>query len=65
MTSADVEKTAPVTVTRGLNTGFFSQKVDWLEGTFKKGTPINLPSILSQSFVETKAFNGYTVASFY
>ena len=59
------QKTAPVTVTRGLNTGFFSQKVDWLEGTFKKGTPINLPPILSQNFVETKAFNGYTIASLY
>jgi hypothetical protein len=59
------QKTAPVTVTRGLNTGFFSQKVDWLEGTFRAGTPINLPSILSQDFVETKAFNGYTTASLY
>ena len=63
-TNADI-KTAPVTVTRGLDTGFFSQKVDWLEGTFKKGAPINLPSILSQNFIETKAFNGYTVASLY
>lgn len=59
------QKTAPVTVTRGLNTGFFSQKVDWLEGTFKKGTPVNLPTILSQNYVETKAFNGYTTASLY
>lgn len=58
-------KTAPVTVTRGLNTGFFSQKVDWLEGTFKIGTPINLPAILSQNFVEAKAFNGYKTASSY
>ena len=63
--NASAEKTAPVTVTRGLNTGFFSQKVDWLEGTFKIGTPINLPTILSQNFVETKAFNGYTTASLY
>jgi hypothetical protein len=66
MTSANAEqKTAPVTVTRGLNTGFFSQKVDWLEGTFRAGSPINLPTILSQDFVETKAFNGYTTASLY
>lgn len=63
--NASAEKKAPVTVTRGLNTGFFSQRVDWLEGTFKKGTPINLPTILSQTFVETKAFNGYTTASLY
>jgi len=59
------QKTAPVTVTRGLDIGFFSQKVDWLEGTFKKGSPVNLPTILSQNFVETKAFNGYTTASLY
>jgi len=62
--NAGLKKT-PVTVTRGSNTGFFSQKVDWLEGTFKKGTPVNLPSILSQNYVETKAFNGYTTASQY
>lgn len=66
MTLANAEqKSAPVTVTRGLNTGFFSQSVDWLEGTFKKGTPVNLPTILSQNYVETKGFNGYTVASLY
>lgn len=65
MTTTGVQQSAPVTVTRGLNTGFFSQNVDWLEGTFKKGTPINLPSILSQNYVETKAFNGYTVGSLY
>lgn len=65
MTKTAADKSAPVPVTRGLNAGFFSQKVDWLEGTFKKGTPINLPTILSQNFVETKAFNGYTTASQY
>lgn len=65
MTTTGAHKSAPVTVTRGLNTGFFSQNVDWLEGTFKKGTPINLPTILSQNYIETKAFNGYTVGSLY
>jgi hypothetical protein len=65
MTTTGLQITAPVTVTRGLNTGFFSQKVDWLEGTFRAGTPVNLPTILSQSFVEAKAFNGYTTASLY
>jgi hypothetical protein len=55
----------PVAVTRGSNTGFFSQKVDWLEGTFKSGVPVTLPVILGQSFVETKAFHGYTVGSLY
>jgi len=65
MTTTTPQTKTPVTVTRGSNTGFFSQKVDWLEGTFKKGTPINLPNILSQNYVETRAFNGYTVASLY
>lgn len=62
--TATVEKT-PVLVTRGSNTGFFSQSIDWLEGTFKKGAPINLPDILSQTYVDCRAFNGYTVASLY
>jgi len=65
MMNESVKKTAPVTVTRGLDTGFFSQKVDWLEGTFKIGSTLNLPNILSQNYVETKAFNGYTTATLY
>lgn len=60
----DVKKT-PVPVTRGYKTGFFSQSVDWIEGTWKSGTPITLPKSINQKWVETKAFNGYTVASLY
>lgn len=59
------DKMTPVPVTRGSNTGFFSQKVDWIEGTFKKGVPVTLPVILTQNFVECRAFNGYTVGSLY
>jgi len=58
-------KKTPVTVTRGSNMGFFSQKVDWIEGTFKRGVPHTLPQILTQNFVECRAFNGYTVGSAY
>jgi len=64
MQPAAINKT-PVTVTRGSNTGFFSQKVDWIEGTFKRGVPVTLPQTLTQNFVETRAFNGYTVGSLY
>lgn len=62
--NAETKKT-PVTVTRGSNTGFFSQKVDWLEGTFKRGVPHTLHQILTQNFVECRAMNGYTVGSLY
>lgn len=62
--SADLKMT-PVPVTRGSNTGFFSQKADWIEGTFKRGVPHTLPPTLTQNFVETRAFNGYTVGSLY
>lgn len=62
--NAGLKKT-PVTVTRGSNTGFFSQKVDWIEGTFKRGVPHTLPQTLTQNFVETRAFHGYTVGSLY
>jgi len=58
-------KKTPVTVTRGSNIGFFSQKADWIEGTFKRGAPMNLPEILTQNFVESRAYNGYTVGSLY
>jgi hypothetical protein len=66
-------KTAPVTVTRGLksqkNTSFspqiVSQSVHWIEGTFLQRNSPDLPSILSQDFVETKAFNGYTTGSLF
>jgi len=58
-------KKTPVTVTRGSNTGFFSQKADWIEGTFKSGVPVTLPPTLTQNFVETRAYNGYSVGSLY
>lgn len=58
------EKT-PVTVTRGSGNQFLSQKLHWIEGTFKKGNEVSLPETLPSKFVETRAFNGYTVGSLY
>lgn len=59
------EKMTPVTVLRGSGNPILSQKLHWLEGTFKKGTEVSLPESLPSKFVETKAFNGYTVGSLY
>lgn len=80
MTSAD-EKTTPVLVTRGSKPSqnaeflpqndekqqnvFSSQKLHWIEGTFKSRTAINVPSILTQEHVESRPLNGYAVGSVY
>lgn len=55
----------PVPVTRGSGKPILSQTIHWLEGTFRKGIGVSLPSSLPQKFVETRAFNGYTVGSLY
>jgi len=55
----------PVPVTRGSGNQVLSQKLHWIEGTFKKGNQISLPKTLPSKFVETRAFNGYTVGSLY
>lgn len=61
---AEVKKT-PVPVTRGSGTPTLSQKLHWIEGTFKNGRAVSLPETLPSKFVETRAFNGYTVGSLY
>jgi len=58
-------KKTPVTVTRGSGNPILSQKLHWIEGTFKKGNEVSLPESLPSKFVETRAFNGYTVGSLY
>lgn len=74
-------KTTPVLVTRGSKPSeiadflpqndekqrnlFSSQKLHWIEGTFKSRTPINVPSILTQERVESRPLNGYTVGTVY
>lgn len=63
-TTAAYQKT-PVTVTRGSKKGFFSQSIDWIEGTFRNGTPVTLPKSINENWLEAKAFNGYTSASKY
>ena len=75
------QKTAPVTVTRGLkslkNPDFLShsgtyvrkpivaQKLHWIEGTFSSRVKLDLPPILSKKFTETRPFNRYNSASLY
>lgn len=59
------EKMTPVPVIRGSGNPILSQKLHWLEGTFKKGTEVSLPEILPSKFTETRALNGYTVGSLY
>lgn len=56
-------KMTPVTVTRGSDPQVLSQKIHWIAGTFKGRKTPKLPSILSQKYVECRAFNGYTIGS--
>lgn len=74
-------KTTPVLVTRGSKPSqiadflsqndekkqnvFSSQKLHWIEGTFKSRTAINVPSILTQQRTETRPLNGYAVGTVY
>ena len=74
-------KTTPVLVTRGSKPSqnadflpqndekkqnvFSSQKLHWIEGTFKSRTAINVPSILTQERTESRPLNGYAVGTIY
>lgn len=62
--NADTKKT-PVPVTRGSGNQFLSQKLHWIEGTFKGRNVVSLPETLPSKFVETRAFNGYTAGSLF
>ena len=55
----------PVPVIRGSGNPLLSQKLHWIEGTFKKGNEVSLPHNLPSKFTETRALNGYTVGSLY
>lgn len=75
------QKPAPSAVTRGLknrkNPDFLSYsgtnvrkpilalKLHWIEGTFSNRVNVDLPSILSRKFTETRPFNRYNSASLY
>jgi len=52
-------------MTKMSETRTVSQKLDWIEGTFKSRTPINVPSILTQERTETRPLNGYSVGTLY
>ena len=62
--NAGLKKT-PVPVTRGSGNPILSQKLHWIEGTFKDRNVVSLPETLPSKFVETRAFGGYTVGSLY
>jgi len=53
-------KTTPVPVTRGSGDRILTQKIDWIEGTFKGENSVSLPQSLSHNFVETSGFHSYT-----
>lgn len=59
------DKMTPVPVTRGSGNPILSQKLHWIEGTFKKGTEVSLPETLPSKFIETRGLQGYTVGSLY
>lgn len=59
------KKSTLVPVIRGSNSPILSQKLHWIEGTFKSRETVNVPSILSQKWIETKPRNGYLSASLY
>ena len=65
MRTEPATKMTPVPVTRGSGNPILSQKLHWIEGTFKQRTEVSLPSNLPSKFVETRAFGGYTVSSRY
>jgi Replication initiation factor len=63
MTTTTPQIKAPVTVTRGLEPKILSQSIHWIEGTFKGRETLNMPLILSQTYVESKPQHGYTEGS--
>lgn len=65
MVATSEQKMTPVPVTRGSGNKILSQKLHWLEGTFRGRNSVSLPSSLPQKYTETRAFNGYTVGSLY
>lgn len=65
MTTQTLENKTPVLVTRGSKTPILSQKLHWIEGTFSSRDTIDVPDILSQTAVEIKAFNRYSVGSLF
>ena len=56
-------KMTPVPVTRGSGNRILTQKLHWLEGTFKGENSASLPHSLSQVFVETSGFHSYSAGA--
>lgn len=59
------ENLTPVPVTRGSESKILSQRIDWIAGTFKKGTDIVYPPKLSQKFIPCKGYLNYTEGSLF
>lgn len=57
------QKITPVPVTRGSGDRILTQKLHWLEGTFKGKNLVSLPQSLSHNFVETSGFQNYTIGA--
>lgn len=56
----NAQKMTPVPVTRGSGNRILTQKLHWLEGTFKGENFPSLPQSLPHKFVETSGFHSYT-----
>jgi len=59
------QKMTPLALTGGSGTPILSQKLHWIEGTFKKGNAVSVPDILPSKFVECRPFKSYAVGSLY
>ena len=59
------QKMTPVPVIRGSGNPILSQKLHWIEGTFRRGTEVSIPENLPSKFTETRPLNGYNVGSLY
>lgn len=55
----------PPALTGGSGNQILSQKLHWIEGTFKSGNAVSVPDILTSKFVECRPFKSYAVGSLY
>jgi replication initiation factor len=59
------DKNNPPALTGGSGNKILSQKLHWIEGTFKSGNAVSVPSSLPSKFVECHAFKSYKVGKLY
>lgn len=63
--SKATDKNNPPALTGGSGKQILSQKLHWIEGTFKSGNAVSVPDILTSKFVECRPFKSYAVGSLY